>query len=72
MEGLLYGPTSQVRELCLLEHSINYCEWTVSTKTYNMFYIVIELIRLLVLFCLVPVVFSLNNPGVDCWGAVQK
>ena len=34
--------------------------------------LLIELIRLLVLFCLVPVVFSLNNPGVDCWGAVQK
>ena len=27
-------------ENCLLEHSINNCEWTVFTKTYNMSFIV--------------------------------
>ena len=31
-EGLLYGPTSHIWEPCLLENSINHCEWTIFHK----------------------------------------
>ena len=47
-------PSVTVNGLCSLKPTI--CSTLVLT----------ELIRLLVLFYLVPVFFSLNNPGVDC------
>ena len=54
-------------ENCLLEHYINNCEWTVFTKTYSMFSIVTYTINKTdVLSCLVPLLFSLNNPGAEC------
>ena len=33
-EGLLCGPTFHMWDPCLLENSINYCEWVIFPKSY--------------------------------------